>query len=303
MSIQTTFSIKDLENLSGIKAHTIRIWEKRYNLLEPNRTDTNIREYSLDSLKKLLNISFLYNSGLKISKIAALDEDEIINLIEEYTVKDKDAHTIQLLKTAMFEFNYPLFQKTIQEFEKTNDFRTLFFDIFIPLLTELGTLWHTGTIDPAHEHFISELIKQKIIVNIDSLKKESFDDTKPTFCLYLPHHEMHEIGLLYCHYEVLKAGFNTVYLGPNIPLENLKHIVKHYQNVLFLSYFTVKPKKTPLAKYIVDYSDKIDSEKKQSLWLMGRETQELKEKNTFNNITVVQNHTELIEKLKILKKS
>ena len=130
MAVATKFSIKDLENLSGIKAHTIRIWEKRYNLLEPERTDTNIREYSVENLKKLLNVAFLYNSGLKISKIAALTNSEIIDEVESYISENKEEHAISVLKTAMFEFNYPLFSSTLYKLEKTKSFRELFFDVF-----------------------------------------------------------------------------------------------------------------------------------------------------------------------------
>lgn len=303
MSVQTKFSIKDLENLSGIKAHTIRIWEKRYDLLEPDRTDTNIREYGMKSLKKLLNVAFLYNNGFKISRIASLEENEIVQLIEEHTLKNNDEHTLQLLKTAMFEFNYPLFSKTIKEIEKNKDFRALFCDILIPLLNELGTLWHTGTIDPAHEHFISELIKQKIIVNIEALQKSDFDSERPIFCLYLPYHEIHEIGLLYSHYEILKAGFNTIYLGTNIPLTNLKHVKKHHKNIIFLSYFTVKPKKSTLEEYITSYSKDINSEKRQQLWLMGRETKNIEQNSIPSNVSIINDHPDLIQKLKNLKKS
>jgi len=303
MSVETKFSIKDLENLSGIKAHTIRIWEKRYNLLSPERTNTNIREYSVCNLKKLLNVAFLYNNGFKISKIAALSENEIIEEIEDNISENKEEHAITTLKTAMFEFNYPLFSNTLTKLEKTKDFRALFFDVFIPLLNELGTLWHTGTIDPAHEHFISELIKQKIIVNIEALQKSKDSKENPTFCLYLPYHEVHEIGLLYTHYEILKAGFNTIYLGTNIPIPNLKHILKHHKNIIFLSYFTLTPKKSTLEEYIVEYSNKINTGKDQSLWLMGRETENIDKHAIPTNISIIKNHQALISELKNLKKS
>ena len=82
--VKTSFSIKNLEHLSGIKAHTIRIWEKRYNLFEPERTETNIRLYNLDSLQKLLNVSMLYKNGFKISKIARMEVNEIKDKVHTY---------------------------------------------------------------------------------------------------------------------------------------------------------------------------------------------------------------------------
>lgn len=303
MSVETKFSIKDLENLSGIKAHTIRIWEKRYNLLKPERTDTNIREYSVCNLKKLLNVAFLYNNGLKISKIAALTESEIIDEIESYISENKEEHAITTLKTAMFEFNYPLFSSTLDKLEETKDFRSLFFDVFIPLLNELGTLWHTGTIDPAHEHFISELIKQKIIVNIEALQKNQSSNESPTFCLYLPYHEIHEIGLLYAHYEILKAGFSTIYLGTNIPVQDLNHVLKHHKNIIFLSYFTVKPEKRSIEEYIDTYGKTISNYNKEKLWLMGRKIQKTDPRTLPSNILTIKDHHNLIEQLETLKKS
>jgi|TARA_R100000479_G_scaffold51000_3_gene24059 DNA-binding transcriptional MerR regulator len=303
MSVETKFSIKDLENLSGIKAHTIRIWEKRYNLLEPERTDTNIREYSVSNLKKLLNVAFLYNSGIKISKIAALSESEIKEEIEQSISENKEEHAITVLKTAMFEFNYPLFSNTLNELEENKNFRTLFSDVFIPLLVELGTLWHTGTIDPAHEHFISELIKQKIIVNIEALQKKEASKELPTFCLYLPYQEIHEIGLLYAHYEILNAGFNTIYLGTNIPLQDLSHVLKHHKNVIFLSYLTVKPEKRSIKEYLTEYGKTIKEYQNQKLWLMGRRIQKTESNSLPANISTIKDHGDLIKRLETLKKS
>ncbi|PVW15889.1 MerR family transcriptional regulator [Marixanthomonas spongiae] len=302
MAIKTKFSIKDLENLSGIKAHTIRIWEKRYNLLEPNRTDTNIREYNLNSLKKLLNVAFLYNNGVKISKIAALDEKETKAQIKKHAAVNKETRAITSLKTAMFEFNYPLFTKTVSELEESNDFRTLFFKVFIPLLEELGTLWHTGTIDPAHEHFISELIKQRIIAEIVALQKTEKPANTPTFCLYLPYQEIHEIGLLFAHYEILKANFSTIYLGTNIPLKNLKHVLKHHKDLIFLSYFTVKPEQKSIEQYLKEYGATIQNTQNQKLWLMGRRIRKTDSQILPSNVKAIRDHKDLIKQLNDLKK-
>ena len=241
MSVKTQFSIKDLENLSGVKAHTIRIWEKRYQLLEPNRTETNIRQYDLLNLKKLLNVTFLYNEGYKISKIAKFQEEEIAKLIQDISQTQKESYGIKTFKTAMFSFDYALFSNAYDELRKEMDFREVFYNVFLPLLNDIGMLWQTGTIDPSHERFISEAIKQKIILNIHEIQQKNLQKNSLTFALYLPYEEIHEIGLLFANFEILSAGFKSVYLGNNIPMDSLKHLLKHYPDIIFLSYFTVKP--------------------------------------------------------------
>lgn len=275
MAVKTQFSIKDLENLSGVKAHTIRIWEKRYNLLEPDRTDTNIRQYDLLNLKKLLNVTFLYNQGYKISKIAHFEESEINDLIQGLSDTHEDSYALQEFKKAMFEFDHLRFSKTYDKLLDKKSFETIFFEVFIPLLNDIGTLWQTGTIDPVHERFVSELIKQKIILNIYDIRQNKNFDAAPEFALFLPYQEIHEIGLLFANYILLKSGKNTIYLGNNIPLENLKHLLKHYTNITFLSYFTVKPDDITVLEYANSFRASIGSKKGYELWLMGAKVQTL----------------------------
>ena len=161
--IKNSFSIKNLENISGIKAHTIRIWEKRYKLLSPERTDTNIRRYSIDSLRKLLNITLLYNNGYKISKIAAFEESEIPLLVSKLALTSKSEQmSINTLKLAMINFDTVLFDLTFEELKGKKDFEFIYMKVFVPLLHELGILWQTNAICLSHEHFITNLIKQKI---------------------------------------------------------------------------------------------------------------------------------------------
>lgn len=300
MSVKTQFSIKDLENLSGVKAHTIRIWEKRYNLLEPERTDTNIRQYDLLNLKKLLNVTLLYNEGYKISKIASFKEPEIVHIIESLKEVQKESYALQAFKSAMFDFDHKLFIDTLKEVKKEKNFREIFYDIFIPLLSEIGTLWQTSTIDPAHERFISELIKQEIIIHIYDLQKQQNTASSPKFALYLPHEEIHEIGLLYANYEILFQGYNTVYLGSNIPLNNLKHLLKHYDNLTFLSYFTVKPDQETPEQYVERFYDTV-GDLKTPLWLMGAKTQNLDPQKLPKTVTLLANHQELKNAVSSLK--
>ncbi len=270
MGIKTQFSIKDLEHLSGIKAHTIRIWEKRYNLLEPDRTDTNIRYYNLESLMKLLNVTYLYNHGYKISKIASLERKEVEKIIKESGLHDStESYSISELKSSMLHFDPQLFQSTFEKLEKQYSFREIFFHIFIPLLNDIGLLWQTGTIDPSHERFISELIKQKIVVQIE--KEFSNQPTKHNklFVLFLPLDEIHEIGLLYVNYELLRKGYKTIFLGNNIPTENLHHLLNHHNNIIFVSYLTVQPEKEMLPEFVENLYEKTCKGTTNEVWLFG----------------------------------
>ena len=303
MNVKTQFSIKDLENLSNVKAHTIRIWEKRYNLLQPERTDTNIRQYDLLNLKKLLNVTFLYNEGLKISKIAKLSEEEINNLVLGHSKDRSEEYAMSAFKEAMLDFNTELFSKTYKSLLKKRTFREVFFDIFLPLLNDIGTLWQTGTIDPSHERFISELIKQKIIINTEQVQQQRPVHTDFVFSLYLPYEEIHEIGLLYANYEILSAGYQTIYLGSNIPLDSLKFVTKHYKDIIFLSYFTVKPDKESLLEYTQEFNKKVSVNKSFQLWLMGYKTSEVRPEDLADNFTIIPFLSAFIEKLETLKKS
>lgn len=275
MSVKTQFSIKDLENLSGVKAHTIRIWEKRYKLLEPDRTDTNIRQYDMSNMKKLLNVTFLYKEGYKISKIAKLEAAEIAGLVEELGSSSSESFALQSFKTAMFEFDHALFRSTYNDLLKKRSMNDIFYDVFLPLLNDIGTLWQTGTIDPIHERFISELIKQKIILHIHEIREKQTAYQPPKFALYLPYEEIHEIGLLFANYLILSQGFHTIYLGNNIPVESLKHILKHYNEITFLSYFTVKPDHQSVRGYVAQYQKEIGDLKAYPLWLMGSKIQKI----------------------------
>lgn len=301
MFVKTQFSIKDLENLSGVKAHTIRIWEKRYKLLEPDRTDTNIRQYDMSNMKKLLNVAFLYNEGYKISKIASLKPAEIAELIENLGSSSKENYALQSFKTAMFEFDHDLFSETYQQLLRKKSFKDLFYDVFIPLLNEIGVLWQTGTIDPIHERFISELIKQKIIMHIHDVREHRTSHAPPKFALYLPYEEIHEIGLLFANYIILSQGYNTIYLGNNIPLESLKHLLKHYEKITFLSYFTVKPDHESIEEYVDEYKKEIRDLNSYPLWLMGSKVQKVDPKSLPKEAKIILNLKELQTALTSLK--
>lgn len=286
-NVKKYFSIRDLENLSGIKAHTIRIWEKRYNLLSPERTDTNIRIYSLASLQKLLNIILLYNNGYKISKIAKIPESELSLIVREITAKNSlKSHAINAFKLSMINFDISLFQNTYNSLLANRSFREIFWEVFMPLLNELGLLWQTDTISPAHEHFITNLIKQKIYTSTEKLQIIEPTRKDKTFVLYLPDNEIHEIGLLFLNYEIVLRGYKTIYLGQTMPIDSLVDLKKFYDNLYFLSYFTVEPSKNKIDRYLKDFNKLVNADGSSKLWILGRQTQHISAKSLNNNIKI-----------------
>lgn len=269
-NIKTVFSIKDLENLSGIKAHTIRIWEKRYNILEPMRTDTNIRLYNVHNLQKLLNITLLHEYGYKISKIATYPEEKIPQLVREIiSKKNSQNYAITSFKMAMMNFDQELFFTTFDWLISEKTFSEVFRDHFLPLLKEMGLLWQSETISPANEHFISHLIKQKILIYTESLQILKPAKTDRVFVLSLPLNEIHQIGLLYIQYEILLKGYKTIYLGESMPIENLQDLTRYFENITFISFMTVQPDRSVINQYVKSMGQKL-LEKNNEIWLMGK---------------------------------
>src|SRR5574343_325433 len=294
-NIKSVFSIKDLENLSGIKAHTIRIWEKRYNVLEPMRTETNIRMYDLENLQKLLNITLLHNHGYKISKISKLSEGRIPQLVNEI-ISEKSAkhHAISSFKMAMMNFDQALFFNTYNNLLSEKSFRDVFYDVFIPLIHELGLLWQTNTISPAHEHFITYLIKQKILTNTEVVQSMEPTKSDRVFVLYLPINEVHELGLMYLNYEILSHGYKTIYLGESVPTESLKDLKKHFDNITYICYTTVEPNKSEINPYIKELQTEI-MEDSSKLWLIGRMIEHVDSKLISEKITTFNTIKDLVE--------
>ncbi len=296
-NIKSTFSIKDLENLSGIKAHTIRIWEKRYAIFEPMRTETNIRYYDISTLQKLLNITLLHDYGYKISKISKMPSQKINELVKEIiSEKSAKTHALSSFKMAMMNFDQTLFFNTYNELLSEKSFRDVFYEVFIPLLTEIGFLWQAETISPAHEHFISYLIKQKILINTEKL--QAFEPTKPerTFVLYLPENEIHELGLMYLNYEFLFNGYRTIYLGESVPLDNLLDVKKYFNNITYVCYTTVEPNRDEINTYVKELKEKVLNDHSQ-LWILGRMTEYINPKFKSNTIKMFDSIKSLSENL------
>ncbi|MDZ4750346.1 MAG: MerR family transcriptional regulator [Flavobacteriales bacterium] len=246
------FSIKDLESFSGIKAHTIRIWEQRYGILAPVRTDTNIRKYSESDLKTLLNVSTLNNMGFKISKIAQMKEQEMSDIIlNKLQNASSEQYFQQMLKIAMVNYDEELFHQVSEQYIKDHGMVKTFSNLFVPFMEQIGVLWHAGAICPSNEHFISNLIRQKIISRIDAITTVS--KSKDIYVLYLPQNEIHDITLLMLHYYLRASGYRSIFLGLSVPYEDLKEVVTRLGAVNFVSIFTTHP----LTKNVNDYFGRI----------------------------------------------
>lgn len=296
-NIKNVFSIKDLENLSGIKAHTIRIWEKRYDILQPMRTDTNIRLYDLASLQKLLNITLLHDYGYKISKIATYPQEKIPSLVREIiSNKTAKSHAISELKMAMMNFDQELFFNTYNWLIAEKSFKEIFHQVFIPLMNELGLLWQSDTITPAHEHFISYLIKQKLLVNTEKLQVLKPTRTDKVFVLSLPMNEIHELGLMYLNYEILLQGFKTIFLGESMPIDNLKVLKKHFDSIVYVSYLTVQPERDILDSYIDKMSEELVDDTTE-LWYIGRMVEFIKRDGLSDKISIFNSIAELVDQI------
>jgi MerR family transcriptional regulator, light-induced transcriptional regulator len=250
----STYSIKDLEQLSGIKAHTLRIWEQRYSLLSPKRTDTNIRFYDDEDLKLLLNIALLYDNGYKISKLANMKQEEIrsevVKLTDRSLTYDDQIHALTL---CMIELNEERFDKVLSTNILKLGFEQTMMNVIYPFMSKIGVMWQTGAVSPAQEHFISNLIRQKLIVAIDGLM---YHGNGKKFLLFLPPGELHEISLLFATYLIKLKGHKVIYLGQNTPNEDLSLVYHVHQPEVLLAIITNPPSEFELQDYINFLSDK-----------------------------------------------
>ncbi|MCJ8209045.1 MerR family transcriptional regulator [Mucilaginibacter sp. RS28] len=225
MNTGGTYSIKDLEKLSGIKAHTIRIWEKRYGIIAPQRTQTNIRHYTNEDLREILNISLLNKNGYKISAIAAMPSVERARHLSELSRSADDAHQSfeENLLLSLIEMDEAKFNRALYELDKHFGFEKAFEKVIFPFFEKIGVMWQTGTISPVQEHFFSNLIREKLIIATAALKQTA-PDKATTAILLLPEGELHEIGLLFYNYALRSRGYKTIYLGQSVPLDNQQRI-------------------------------------------------------------------------------
>lgn len=222
------FSIKDLENFSGIKAHTIRIWEKRYKILEPDRTDSNIRTYSESELKKILNVAYLNRNGLKISKIARLDEDELTQQVMTYSSRnddlDQNFQPGKILMSAI-RFNEVLFKEALSPFIRNKGIEEAYTRYLFPLLEKSRILWQTGSLSRAQEQFVRNIIKQIIIIE-DNLLKAPSSKPKGTFAMINTSDNLTDNNFLFYKYVLRKRGYDVIFTGGILPASEVIEIHK-----------------------------------------------------------------------------
>lgn len=217
------YKIKDIEVLTGVKAHTLRIWEKRYGILVPERTESKIRTYSEEDLMYLLNISILNQNGLKISKIAELTPTEIKQRVEKVSFsQETESAVLSLLVNALIDFDELLFKRVLQAVINKEGLRVGYLNYILPFLDRIGVMWLLGTISAPQEHFISHLIREIII--IETSKQEVTAKDEGHMVLFCREGDWHELSLLFYNYLLREKGHNTLYLGQSLPIDGLSEI-------------------------------------------------------------------------------
>ncbi len=221
------YKIRDVEVLTGIKAHTLRIWEQRYGVLVPERTETKIRTYTDEELVYLLNIRILIDHGMKISRLSEFSPTEIRAKVAEIKLKTPAGSAQEKLIVSLVEMDEALFHSTLNELINATSLEETFRQCLIPFFDRIGIMWLSGSINPAQEHFISNLVRQKIVSEVDKLKVP--EDRENPVMLYLPEHEWHEIGLLFYHYLLRSQGVYSLYLGQSLPYESVVSSIEKVQ--------------------------------------------------------------------------
>lgn len=250
------FTIKDIENLSGIKAHTIRIWEQRYSFLKPQRSDTNIRYYNNEDLKTILNIALLNKYGFKVSHIDKMSPEKIAeNVLSLSDSGAKDHLTVNRLLECMVDYEVEDFETILNESLEAFGMEKMVIKIIFPFLEKVGSLWVTNHVNPAQEHLVSNVIRQKILVGIDSLpvKKGALKKV----CLFLPAGEYHEIALLLVAYLLKRKGVKVIYLGAHTPFTELETIVQHHQPNYVYTHITSSSKNFNFENFIATLGKKL----------------------------------------------
>jgi len=244
----STYTIKDLEKISGIKAHTIRIWEQRYQFLQPQRTETNIRTYSSDELKTILNVSLLNKYGFKISHIDKMSaeqmEEKILNLNQIDAQKER---VVNALIKEMVSLNMANFERQLDTYIGQKGIDKTILEIIFPFMERVGILWVTNHINPAQEHLATNVIRQKIILGIEKLPP--ILQYSKRIVLFMPEGEYHEIGLLYVQYLLKQRGFYVDYLGANVPMVDLRYLSEFHKVDYLYCHLTSPAKNFKIQKF------------------------------------------------------
>ena len=254
------FSIKDLEQLSGIKAHTIRIWEQRYHFIKPNRTGTNIRYYNNDELKIILNTSLLNRYGYKISRIDKMSAEEIKEKILSlsHTEAQKERIVNELIHY-MIDLDLDEFEKTLDKCIASKGIEKSITDIVFSFLEKVGLLWQTNHVNPAQEHLVTNIVRQKLIMGIE--KASSLFQIKKTILMFLPEGEHHELCLLFMNYLLKVRGFKILYLGADIPVKDVLYVCNVKQPTYLYSHLTAIPHNFKIEKFLLQISGKLQNGK------------------------------------------
>lgn len=248
------YSIKELERLSGIKAHTIRIWEQRYQIIKPKRTDTNIRYYEDDHLKKILNVANLVKNGMKISKVANLSESSLKEaILDNGNYNSNYDKYVSALKIAMIDYDEELFSSIFDKCIGLYGIDETLVNVLGVFLQQIGDLWLSDSINITNEHFVSNLVKQKLFFLVDQLVIPKTETEESSFILYLPSGELHELSLLYIYYVLKKKGFRAIYLGQSVPIKSLVAISEKTGIKKFVSIFTSNPHETQMFEYLENF--------------------------------------------------
>lgn len=268
------YSIKDLEKISGIKAHTIRIWERRYGIINPQRTSTNIRYYDDEDLKRILNVSILNQNGFKISKIADMSEGQLRERVIDLCLDTRNLDVqIESLLVAMLELDEAKFDNVLVNTIIKLGFEATVESVLFPFLDRIGILWQAGTINPAQEHFISNLIRQKLIVAIDNEMQNFIPKSDKSILFFLPENEMHEMGLLFYSLIARKEGYNVIYLGASVPIVDLKIVLETRKADLLFTSFVSAVEKDEIEKLMNEITE-VSSHL--PVFVMGLQIKELK---------------------------
>lgn len=287
----TLYSIKDLEHLSGIKAHTIRIWEKRYQLLDPNRSDTNIRSYSDNDVRRILNVAMLIKNGYKISVVAAYNEGklqaEVLRINRNLNDPEKNIDQLLFQTVNLDSFGFELLlDKIILE----NGFSRTIENVIFPFFERIGILWQAGSIFTTHEHFVSNLIRSRLIRETGKFENE---ESAKTVLFFLRENEWHELGLLYFNFLAAQAGLRCVYLGQSLPFGDLANLLINNEFDFICTSFIHAIEKPELEQYLANLSLVFNRNK---ILIVGRQIGIHKPKLP-SNIVVIKNSNDFIRKI------
>lgn len=286
-----SFTIKELESLSGVKAHTIRIWEQRYHFLRPSRTTTNIRRYNNEELKTLLTVALLNKYGYKISRIDGMNADQRNEAVLALQQPDaQDEHTVNRLIGYMIDLKSQPLEHLLGEQVRSNGIEKTLTGIVFRFLDRVGILWQTNRLRPVQEHLVSAIVRQKIICAIDGLPLP--EAGSPLFVLFLPEGEHHELGLLYVYYLLRRRGIPVIYLGANVPLKDMEYILEAKQPKYLYLHLTTFQGQVRFQRFLQQLTQQTA---RTQILLSGAIAQLLRKANlphvtTFQSLTAVQSY-------------